>query len=878
MFFFSSENSGRYLVGGCLVLFMGIAFVLRIIPALFIPTDGFLLNSGADVWYTMRQVDVMVAHFPQYNWFDPMTAFPTGKTIDWGPLYPFLGAALSILLGASSRTDIVNIVGWISPILAVLLVPVTYLLGKMIWNRMAGIVAAGLASVICYVYFVQSSYGWTDHNSAEMFFVALFFLAYLSALSSSRKTAVDLKLSRTLFVPASLSCLAGILYFLGYLTSPTVLLCLIVVAITTFIQAILDFSGDVRADYLLLVNGIVFCTGAILETLFGFLPWGGLSLTTYSITHVYVMIGLIAGTLLLFVLAKVFQKNSRYYYLSLAGLIIGGLAAAGFIPVFQAIRDQAFSLLFGSPAYTLAVRETQAWSLAAAYDTFGISLILVAGGLVILAFSVLKKQKSEQVFLLAWLVVMLLLTIPHQRFQLYLMVPVALTAAVCSSALVQWSWDGAGTWIISRLFKNGETETTGVARLVSARKERKVRKGPHESTTVERSVIIKGFVLVVIVIITAMAFAQSAGQDYAYSAHTPANGIPKDWAETLVWLGSSTPPTGVDYFEVYDQQTFTYPKIAYGILAPWEQGHRITYFSQRIPITNPFQDNLAGKRGVAAFYLSDDEIEANTILSNFRGHYVITDLGTATDTFPSLIPWITGSDTFTPYIYWAFVPDSSGVLTKTHLLGDAYFQTMIVRLQVFDGSLVIPETAHYTTYTIRTVPDSGTTAGAGGLARVISGMQKMSVSDSSLKISPEGSVLTVGDSYADFYSSAPYEPVKKVPALTHYRLVHESPTNISVQLGSGQGSILPDIRLVKVFEYVKGAHVPGDGIIELNLVTNTGRTFIYRQESSNGEFVVPYATEGSTTEVKASGPYHIVGTSRQVSVTEADVQNGSGVS
>ncbi|WP_366144247.1 STT3 domain-containing protein, partial [Methanoregula sp.] len=545
------------------------------IPALFIPPDGFLLNSGADVWYTMRQVDVMVAHFPQYNWFDPMTAFPTGKTIDWGPLYPFLGAALSILFGASSRTDIVNIAGWISPILATLLVPVTYLLGKIIWNRLAGIVAAGLVSVIGYVYFVQSSYGWTDHNSAEVFFVALFFLAYLSALSSARKTAVDLKISRTLVVPAILSCLAGILYFLGYLTSPTVLLCLVVVAIITFIQGIIDFSGDVRADYLLFVNGIVFCTIAILETIFGFLPWGGLSLTTYSITHVYVMIGLIAETLLLFGLAKIFQKNSRYYYLSLAGIIMGGLAVVGFVPVFQTIRDQAVTLLFGSSAYTIAVRETQAWSLAAAYDSFGLSLILVAGGLGILAFSVLKKQKSEQVFLLVWLVVMLLLTVPHQRFQLYLTVPTALTAAICSSALVQWSWDSAGIWIISRISKNRNPETTATTKREKRRKE---RNGPRESTTVERSVIIKGFVLVVIVIITVMVFAQSTGQNYVYSAHTPANGIPKDWAETLVWLGSSTPPTGVDYFGAYEKETFMYPESAYGILAPWEQGHRITYF------------------------------------------------------------------------------------------------------------------------------------------------------------------------------------------------------------------------------------------------------------------------------------------------------------
>jgi len=59
------------------------------------------------------------------------------------------------------------------------------------------------------------------------------------------------------------------------------------------------------------------------------------------------------------------------------------------------------------------------------------------------------------------------------------------------------------------------------------------------------------------------------------------------------------------------------------------------------------------------------------------------------------------------------------------------------------------------------------------------------------------------------------------------------------------------------------------------IVTNTGRTFIYRQESVNGEFVVPYSTTGNHYEVRATGPYHITGTSRHISVTEDDVMTGN---
>ena len=81
-----------YIIVALLLLFMGIAFILRMIPALFIKDPGFLSIFDTDSWYTMRQIEVMVRDFPRYNWFDPMTAYPTGKVIDWGPLYPFIAA------------------------------------------------------------------------------------------------------------------------------------------------------------------------------------------------------------------------------------------------------------------------------------------------------------------------------------------------------------------------------------------------------------------------------------------------------------------------------------------------------------------------------------------------------------------------------------------------------------------------------------------------------------------------------------------------------------------------------------------------------------------------------------------------------------------
>lgn len=111
-------------------------------------------------------------------------------------------------------------------------------------------------------------------------------------------------------------------------------------------------------------------------------------------------------------------------------------------------------------------------------------------------------------------------------------------------------------------------------------------------------------------------------------------------------------------------------------------------------------------------------------------------------------------------------------------------------------------------------------------------------------------------------------PIDTVPALRHYRLVHESPSNVF-------NTKTPDVKYVKVFEYVKGAHIKGDGIIEVPVISNTGREFIYRQESINGEFIVPYSTTGNPYDVKTTGKYTVISTGKQYEVPESAVMQGS---
>jgi oligosaccharyl transferase (archaeosortase A-associated) len=111
--------------------------------------------------------------------------------------------------------------------------------------------------------------------------------------------------------------------------------------------------------------------------------------------------------------------------------------------------------------------------------------------------------------------------------------------------------------------------------------------------------------------------------------------------------------------------------------------------------------------------------------------------------------------------------------------------------------------------------------------------------------------------------------------LSHYRLIYESKTTAIRN---------PDIKYVKIFEYVPGATISGktDGDVKVtvNITTNQGRTFVYTQQviakGGKYEIKVPYSTRGNVYGTKSLGDYTIqnANVSKVVSVNELDVQEG----
>jgi len=296
----------------------------------------------------------------------------------------------------------------------------------------------------------------------------------------------------------------------------------------------------------------------------------------------------------------------------------------------------------------------------------------------------------------------------------------------------------------------------------------------------------------------------------------------------------------------------------------WDYGHQITFIAKRIPNANPFQAGVAGPTGAAAFFMTQSEDYANYVADQLGTRYVITDIEMDSPKFWAMATWFNSSVSDEPYNPGYYVESSSSQYQSVKLFNQSYYETMISRLHNFDGSMASPTSAYFIKYQLPQLT---------GLDEPLVVDAELQSAQDAVRNATQYNENPPSGTLANAVSQAIFLPVETVPALQHYRLVHESPSGVFSSSPPGA----PDIKYVKVFEYVKGARIKGQGIIDLDLVTNTGRNFTYRQQSVNGEFVVPYSTQGNPYEVQAVGKYRIEGTSLTYDVPESAVMQGSTV-
>jgi dolichyl-diphosphooligosaccharide--protein glycosyltransferase len=231
--------------------------------------------------------------------------------------------------------------------------------------------------------------------------------------------------------------------------------------------------------------------------------------------------------------------------------------------------------------------------------------------------------------------------------------------------------------------------------------------------------------------------------------------------------------------------------------------------------------------------------------------------------FPAMIAWydpslLAGYYTDTYDINTTEIPEYSGTLA---LLKQPYYLSMISRLHNFDGSFTTPGRVAYIEYWS---PEDETALPSLSLYEILDSAEARE----RLVLFSAG---PHGGKSATLRGFEFRSPLENVTALHHYRLVYE------------EAGLKPDGEhdpetMVKVFEYVPGARLAGEGTVEVDIQTNIGRTFTYRQESEGGFFILPYATQGSSYPVRTTGPYRIPSSGRTFDISEDEIKTGQVIS
>lgn len=862
---------------------LGVVFLFSLYLRVYKPMSRVLVGDtvlfdGNDGSYHIMLAKSTVLNL-QRPWFDPMTFFPGGTEITFGPFNSWAIAILSYIadLGTPSMHT-VEVVGAVLPaVFGALLVFIVYFIGRELGGRTAGFMAAVMIAVLPGQFLSRSLIGFADHHASEvllsttaMLFFILAFRSGAGKLAFSSLRGRDLPALKR---PLAYCLLAGL--FLGlYIDawSSGHLFVGIILAFVT-IQSIVDHMRGRSAEYLGILGSIAFFVALLL-----ILPFvraeNGFGFTYYSLFQPTI---LIVGIVFMFFLAVVSsqfvqRKIDRRYF----PLIIIGSIAVVFVILVLAVPQFTGALTAGlkifQPRTGGGATISEASSILERYaiqrNFPGIVSILSPFWLTLIALPLIflryrrDDSRNGDMLILVWTVIILALTFAQNRFAYYYAVNVAFLAGYLGSVLLERT-----------RFLEVEDAFVRMARGSS-------NEAPDQNQIV---VNVAAVALLAILFIYPSIFGAvqgvPIGSFYSQNQVGPMN---SDWYESMFWLRDNTPEPGMGIYTIYDRppkgEKFPYPDSAYGTMSWWDYGHAIEAVGERLANSNPFQQGIGnietGVAGSSPFFLAQNESEAEAVAENLdvdrspysNIRYVVTDVEMAMGKFHAMAAWSNINPGTYHFSYWQ---DDQPIM----IYRPTYFRSMVARLHFFDGT----KTSVQEGWTIAYRTD-----GQGGISVE---PQKRSRDYQELLESVNES-LERGYEAAEVVSQSPVMTSVPLEALSHYRLVHESPSSVT---SSGQ-------KYVKIFEHVPGATITGaaspgtEVAISVPIATGHGRNFVYQQSTvagSDGQFslVVPYSTEGPeswSTNFDAGpvGPYTLrVGAVQyEVRVPEGAVIAGSSIS
>ena len=260
------------LVCGLLValIFAAALWLRAVLPHDKIFTDNLIKFAGNDSYYHMRLVENLLHNFFHVNTFDPFTYYPRGTTIPWPPFFDWLLAGVIWLVGFGSPSQhLVDVMGVYYPaVLGALTVIPVYFIGKELFNRWVGVIAAGLVAIMPSEFLSRSLLGYTDHHVGEVLFTCLAVLFLILAVKAARNKQLIFEHVRrrdwaVLRRPLIYSLIAGIFLGIYMLTWVGGLFFVLLLFIYFVIQSALDHLKGVSIDHLGIIGALLFLTAAV---------------------------------------------------------------------------------------------------------------------------------------------------------------------------------------------------------------------------------------------------------------------------------------------------------------------------------------------------------------------------------------------------------------------------------------------------------------------------------------------------------------------------------------------------------------------------------------------------------------------------------------
>jgi dolichyl-diphosphooligosaccharide--protein glycosyltransferase len=779
--------SPKLLIGVLLALFCLIAFSVRV----FLPYDHvfsgeWIKFTSIDAYYQMHLVDNMVHNFPSLTSFDPFFSYLGGGNTGSIHFFNALLAFVIWVIGLGSPTQhTVDVVGVFFPaILATLTVIPVYFIGKALFNRWAGVIAAALFAILPGEYLGRSILGFTDQHVAETLFSTLVVLFLILAIKEGGQRQLTFSHIihrdwKAFGRPLVYSLLAGAFLGMYLVTWLGALLFVFIISLYFIIQFIVDHLRHKSSDHLVISGVVLFLVAFII-----YLP----SSPGADFSTVAMVIAIFIPVVLSGISFLISNRKLKAGYYPLALIVIGVI----FVAILYAVSPHTIETMVtkfedvfvpgGSSATTTLEMQPflspqGSFSTVVAWGNFTTSFFLVKEwpipgfgliSFIILIYLFFRQRRDEKHLLLflVWSLVILVATLVQRRFAYYLVVNMALLSAYLSWQVI---------WLAGlRKLTIKSEEAPESVRTEPARPKGKKR--PEES----RSITIY-HVNAILAVIAVFFFVFFWNIGKAVEVASQPRYAPSDaWVESLAWMKENTPEPFDDpeaYYQLYESN-YKYPESAYAVTSWWDYGYWITRIAHRLPDANPSQFPVPITE-TANLFLSRDESQAEGIIEELGSSYIITDYDTSTSKFWAVVTW--SGQELSEFVSVYYVVQS-GQIIPIQVFNTEYYRTLVVRLYNFDGKAVTEVTPTVITY-------ENKTDNKGNKYRQVTDVEQFSSYQEALayieRKGPENTEIIGVDPLT---SPVPLEAVKD------YNLVYSSRAGISGR----DGSIIPE---VKIFEY-----------------------------------------------------------------------------